>query len=104
MSNLSTLLDTFRVLLYLPCDMNLAALREFLDSKNEPPYRLKQATRAFYVELQDSWDSVTAWPAALREEAKIAVPWTVLTPMVTQESKMGDTVKTLFSCADGAKI
>ncbi len=84
--------------------MNLAALTKFLEDKKQPAYRLKQATRAFYVELQDSWDSVTAWPAALREEAKIAVPWTAMTAIHTQESKAGDTVKTLFSCQDGAKI
>lgn len=84
--------------------MNLTALKQFLADRNQPSYRLKQATRAFYVELQDSWDSVTAWPQALREEAKIAVPWTVMTQMITQESKAGDTVKTLFACQDGAKI
>lgn len=84
--------------------MNIAALKQFLADKNQPAYRLKQATRAFYVELQDSWDSVTAWPAELREEAKIAVPWTVMTQLITQESKAGDTVKTLFACQDGAKI
>lgn len=84
--------------------MNLAALRAFLDEKNQPRYRLKQATRAFYVELQGSWDDVTAWPADLREQAKIAAPWNTLTAITTQESKQGDTVKTLFSCADGAKI
>jgi 23S rRNA (adenine2503-C2)-methyltransferase len=84
--------------------MNLSALQTFLEERHQPAYRLKQATRAFYVELQDSWDSVTAWPAALREEAKVQVPWTVLTALVTQESKAGDTVKTLFTCADGAKI
>lgn len=84
--------------------MNLSALATFLEERKQPAYRLAQAKRAFYVELQDSWDAVTAWPAALREEAKIAVPWSAMTPLVTQESKAGDTVKTLFSCADGAKI
>lgn len=84
--------------------MNVSLLRAFLDARSEPAYRLKQATRAFYVELQESWDDVTAWPAALREAAKQEIPWTVLTSIVTQQSKSGDTVKTLFSCADGAKI
>jgi 23S rRNA (adenine2503-C2)-methyltransferase len=84
--------------------MDLAALKAFLDERKQPAYRFTQAARAFYVELEDSWDKVTPWPKALREEAAAVVPWGALTPGMTQENTSGDTVKTLFSCADGAKI
>ncbi len=84
--------------------MDLAALKTFLDERNQPAYRYTQAAQAFYVALEDGWDKVTSWPKALRDEAAATIPWDALTAGTTQENKSGDTIKTLFSCADGAKI
>ncbi|MEN9557736.1 MAG: hypothetical protein RL141_105 [Candidatus Parcubacteria bacterium] len=84
--------------------MELPALKAFLEERKQPAYRYEQAARAFYVELEDSWEKVTPWPKALREEAAKVVPWDALTAGVTQENKSGDTIKTLFACADGLKI
>lgn len=84
--------------------MNLAQLNAFFAEHQQPAYRLAQAKRAFYVEGLRSWDELTTLPKALREEAKIAVPWDCLSVVRSQTSSAGDTVKTLFRCADGKTI
>lgn len=84
--------------------MNLGAVAKVFADRSEPAFRLTQIKRAFYVEHQDGWDKVTTLSKSLREALAAEVPWDTLTPVTTQVSKEGDTVKTLFSCADGKKI
>jgi 23S rRNA (adenine2503-C2)-methyltransferase len=84
--------------------MHLASVHEFLTEQKQPAFRLNQAKRAFYAEGLRSWEEVTPFPKALRDALTTAVPWDVLTPVTTQTSGNGDTIKTLFSCTDGKKI
>lgn len=84
--------------------MDFKALSTLLAERGEPAYRLAQAKRAFYVDLIPSWDGLTTWSKPLREAAVAAVPWNALEPVKTLEAPHGDTVKTLFACADGQKI
>jgi len=84
--------------------MKLDAVATFLAERNEPKFRLAQVKRAFYVEYGDTWESLTTFPKALREACAEALPWDGLKEVTTQVSKNGDTVKRLFSCADGKKV
>jgi 23S rRNA (adenine2503-C2)-methyltransferase len=84
--------------------MDQNRLSAFLLERKSPSYRAAQAYQIFTRTLGDSWESVTAWPKELREEAAIAVPWDELKVECVLESKTGDAVKFLFACADGARI
>ena len=84
--------------------MNLASVKRVLDERKQPAFRLAQAKRAFYVEYGAGWESVSTFPKDLRDALAAEVPWNVLTEVKTQTSSQGDTVKTLFACADGKKI
>jgi 23S rRNA (adenine2503-C2)-methyltransferase len=84
--------------------MDLRVVEKQLKELGEPTFRLKQIKRAFYVELRAGWDEVTTLSKPARESLKTNVPWDALTPDVVQENKSHDTVKVLFTCADGKKI
>ena len=84
--------------------MDFDRLASTLRDLKEPAFRLAQAKRAFFVDFSGSWDDLTTFPKALRESLASRVPWSSLTPVRTQSSKAGDTVKTLFACTDGKKI
>ncbi|MDO8617284.1 MAG: 23S rRNA (adenine(2503)-C(2))-methyltransferase RlmN [Candidatus Uhrbacteria bacterium] len=84
--------------------MNFEKLKTLLTEQQEPAYRLAQAERAFYIELADRWEEMAVYPKALRQRCAEALPWKELSSVHVQESPKGDTVKTLFACADGQKI
>ncbi len=84
--------------------MNLSRLAGILKERSQPQYRLAQIKRAFYMEYLSGWEALTTFPKALRETLASELPWNVLTPITTQKSSSGDTVKTLFACTDGKKI
>jgi len=84
--------------------MDIEALQSILAERGEPKFRLTQAKRAFFVDMADSWEGVTVYSKPLREDLAAKLPWDVLKPIRTQEAPNGDTVKTLFACADGQKI
>lgn len=84
--------------------MNFHDLKSFLDERKEPRFRFTQAKEAFYVQLLKSWDDMTVFSKSLREACAAAIPWDPLTVVRIQESKGGDTVKTLLACADDQKI
>ncbi|MBI5655256.1 23S rRNA (adenine(2503)-C(2))-methyltransferase RlmN [Candidatus Uhrbacteria bacterium] len=84
--------------------MNIDAVQKTLDDRREPAFRLAQAKRAFYVELQGGWENLSTFPKALREALEEQVPWDSLKAVTVQSSKRGDTDKVLFSCADGQLI
>lgn len=84
--------------------MNLALVREKLKEFGQPAYRFAQAERAFYVDLVNGWADVTPFPKDLRDQLEASIPWSSLTASQTVESSRGDTVKTLFTTADGKKI
>jgi 23S rRNA (adenine2503-C2)-methyltransferase len=84
--------------------MNLKLLGKVLAELKQPPFRLAQATRAFYVELLGGWSEVTPFSKELRDKLEAEVPWSSLTIVKATESVHGDTIKALLSTADGLKI
>lgn len=84
--------------------MDFSALATYLSERGEASYRLKQVRQAFFVDGISSWDGMTTWSKSLRESAAGLIPWNTIEPVKTLEAPHGDTVKTLFACADGKKI
>jgi len=84
--------------------MRFDELPAVLAAAGEPKYRLAQIKRAFFIDLASDWSEVTVLSKALRERLAEAMPWNVLTTMRIQESKEGETIKTLFRCHDGNNI
>ncbi|MBM3204581.1 23S rRNA (adenine(2503)-C(2))-methyltransferase RlmN [Candidatus Uhrbacteria bacterium] len=84
--------------------MNFDHVKQFLEERGEPTYRLKQIKQAFYVDLLGSWEEVTVFSKELREVCKQAIPWDALSSVKGQQSPHGDTMKTILACADGKKI
>ncbi len=84
--------------------MDFPQLAALLKERGEPAFRLAQAKQAFYIGLADSWEGVTTYSKTLRDACSAQVPWNALTHVRTQVSPNGDTIKTLFACADGQKI
>jgi 23S rRNA (adenine2503-C2)-methyltransferase len=84
--------------------MDLRDVEQRLKGLGEPPFRLKQIKRAFYIELRGGWEDVTTISKSARESLKTGVPWDAITPDVVRESAKHDTIKVLFSCADAKKI
>lgn len=85
--------------------MDFSKLETFLQDRKEPAYRLGQIRHAFYIDLCQNWDEVTVLSKPLREACAEAFAWDPFTVIRVQESKDGDTVKSLLSCgADEQKI
>jgi 23S rRNA (adenine2503-C2)-methyltransferase len=84
--------------------MDLQRVEQLFIESGKPAFRLKQVMHAYYRELRRSWDEVTTLSEKDREQLQAAVIWDVLKPLQVQESAKGDTVKTLFSCADGKTV
>lgn len=83
--------------LYTPTRESLA---ELLDG--EPRYRLDQLWEGLYTQLATPAD-ITNVPKKLRERIAVELP-TALTQQVRSISDGGDTVKYLWSLADGSRI
>lgn len=84
--------------------MHFDQVAAFLAEQKQPAYRLAQVKRAFFVELRENWEELSVFAKPLREGAAARIPWNALAPLRVQESKDGDTVKTLFKCEDGKII
>ncbi len=84
--------------------MDFEKLAQALEARKQPTYRLAQIKRAFFVELRSDWSEVSVLSKYLREELAKDVSWNTLTPLRVQESKEGETIKTLFRCHDGKTI
>ena len=83
--------------LYTPTRESLAELLA-----GEPRYRLDQLWDGLYTQLAAPAD-ITNVPKALRERIARELP-TALTQQVRRVSDGGDTVKYLWSLADGSRI
>jgi 23S rRNA (adenine2503-C2)-methyltransferase len=68
----------------------------------EPGYRLEQVWRGLYANLKRP-DEMTDIPAGLRERLADSLP-PALTQVTRQDADRGETVKWLWSLADGARI
>lgn len=64
----------------------------------EPAYRLKQAKKAVFEELAESWNDVTALPKPLREKLEKECPLAISAEVLVSEEK--DSVKALLKLAD----
>ncbi len=84
--------------------MNVNRLIHFLEERKESGYRAMQVKQAFILSLNESWEGVTPWPKALREEAVKLIPWDELTCKQILEGETHHAVKFLFECRDGAFI
>ncbi len=84
--------------------MNLGELQRHLAQTGQPAFRLAQAKRAFYAEFLGGWDDLSTFPKQLRDDLKEAIPWDSLELVTQAVSSRQDTVKVLFSCADGLCI
>ncbi len=80
--------------------MDLKLLEKILNS--EPRYRLKQARKAVFSDLIDSWQDATNLPLALREKLDGKVPLFINGEV--HSSKDGKTVKAVIRLKDGLKI
>jgi 23S rRNA (adenine2503-C2)-methyltransferase len=82
--------------------VDLALLRDTLETAGEPPYRAEQVWH-WAARGAKSYAQMTNLPAALREQLAAQVPYTTLT--TEQEQKADDgTVKTLFRTHDGHPV
>ena len=73
-------------------------------SWGEPKYRGKQIWEGIYKNLWLAPDEFTNLPKSLREKMGEWLAFNALTPIDTQKSKDGDTVKTLYELHDGQRI
>ncbi|HOS87951.1 MAG TPA: 23S rRNA (adenine(2503)-C(2))-methyltransferase RlmN [Candidatus Pacearchaeota archaeon] len=70
--------------------------------KQESAYRLKQAQRAVFYELIDSWDEATNLSLALREQLKKECPLKIKSKIFVSKDK--NTAKALINLEDGLQI
>lgn len=80
--------------------MNLDKLKDILQPY--PVYRLKQAYRAVFCHLAESWDEVSSLPKDLREILKKECPLEIKSEI--KESKDGKTAKAVVFFKDGNAV
>ncbi len=81
----------------------LPDVKQFLEARGEPAYRLKQAYAALTGSLIRDWDEATALPKGLRADLAAEVPAATLT--LERQFEAGDgTRKYLFYTHDGHAI
>ncbi|MFA5766851.1 MAG: 23S rRNA (adenine(2503)-C(2))-methyltransferase RlmN [Candidatus Paceibacterota bacterium] len=80
--------------------MDISLLEEVL--ANKPGYRMKQAKKAVFSDLVESWQEVTVLPAELRNELEEKCPIRINGETVV--SKDGNTVKALIFLEDGSRV
>lgn len=82
--------------------MNEARLAAALAERGQPAYRVRQAIEARRAGAR-SWDDVTSWPQALRQEIAAVLPLWSLTPESEASSRDG-TVKWVLRAGDGSRV
>lgn len=82
--------------------MQESFLQDRLKSLKQPSYRLEQALRSYYRDLQPDWSAISTWPESLRT-ACADLEWS---PLRQIEVLAGSdrAVKFLFETADGQRI
>lgn len=71
--------------------------------KNEPAFRMKQITKAFYQPQIRSWDQITTLPAKLQETLN-EIPFLSVTEKTVQSNKRKDTYKAALVLSDQQAI
>jgi len=85
-------------------DFDFPELAARVKSWGEPKFRGKQVWDGLYKNLWTTPEEFTNLSKSLREKMGELLKFDVLKPVVTQESKDGDTRKTLFELHDGQQI
>jgi 23S rRNA (adenine2503-C2)-methyltransferase len=85
-------------------DLDLEQLKAFFLSSGEPGYRAEQVWKGVYQNLAKTPDEITALPKALREKLAAEITFQRLNPVERLASTDGETMKTLFTLPDGARI
>lgn len=80
--------------------MNFTDLEKTL--AREPAYRLKQAKKAIFHQLAESWADTTVFSREWREKLNAAFPLTL--PALIQEAADGQTRKALLTLPDGLHV
>ncbi len=83
--------------------MNIKELAKYLNEKDQPKYRLEQALRSYFYELQNSWDRISTWPAALRESCR-QLEWSPLSLEKVVETGKPKSAKMLLKTQDNHHI
>ena len=82
--------------------MDLTKLKEILDREGQSSFRYKQAKKAVYSRLINSWDEASDLPENLKELLKKEVPVSSFKQVRKQESE--DSIKLLLATKDGQFI
>lgn len=85
-------------------DLDLADLRGWLVSQNEPTYRAEQIWQGIYHQLWASPDQFTNLPLQLRQKLSDSFLFQSLSPTQVLRSSDGETEKTLFKLQDSFSI
>lgn len=85
-------------------DVDYPTLVKVFQSWGEPEYRARQTWHGLYKQFWNSPDQFTTLPNSLRHLIADAFTFSHLQSIITQESKDGETLKTLFELPDSNKI
>lgn len=85
-------------------DLSFDQLQSLLADWNQPTFRTKQIWDWLYVQLADSFDTMTNLPKALRDRLAAEFSLGRLTPKIDLLSSDGWTRKILFTLPDNAQI
>lgn len=83
--------------------MDLGQIENYLNSQNQPSFRLKQIKEAFFKQGVSSFEEITNLPQSLREELASKFPWLLVKPVKTIGSLKEGAVKALLELPDGKK-
>ena len=85
-------------------DLSDSDLLEFIQTHNQPDYRLNQIKTGLYQKYINRPDAFTNLPLEFRNDLGNFVDFSHLTPVISLQSNDGETRKTLFSLPDGNTI
>jgi 23S rRNA (adenine2503-C2)-methyltransferase len=85
-------------------DFDHEQLKEYFLSIGEPAYRADQLWKGMYEQLTNGPDEITVLPGQLRQRLLNDITFSRLTATDRMQSSDGETVKTLFTLPDGARI
>ncbi len=83
--------------------MNFDAVKQILDSANQPPYRIKSLVGAIQANRLTDYDQLSSWPKTLRQALKDQLPFTSYsnTQLISGTSQ---TKKALLELTQGGSI
>ena len=91
-------------LLPLIYDLDFSQLELLLSAWGEPTYRAAQIWQGLYIQLWAEPDHFSSLPKTLRQRMQDELRFSSLFPRQTLQSSDGETIKTLFTLADGKAI